>query len=334
MGPSQTPEPAGIPGGGAQAQKGGDKRDRATAQLGGSRNEPVRDTVAAVAQWRSPDRRPAVLAAWWLVKSPRQSCGLSAAPAQSPGSVTGAPGSQGHGNRFVPRPCLQMRPGLRGRGAPPKPEPEPWGSQHATLSPRAPAASQGGGHRAPGPGRCPAVMPTVGATGVQGARSKLTSPLRGQAGAPGRHSLPSKQRPQTVPSTSGVRAQTAAGRAGGEGGIPDKTPPAPRQPGGEGASGPAGWLRQFLFNRKRNDSCFILSRVALAGSGARRELCRGTLSTPALAVFRTFLHPLRRRELACRHLGQSLWWSGGGRGPRQVANLPGDHGTIRERAQS
>lgn len=139
MGPSQTPEPAGIPGGGAQAQKGGDKRDRATAQLGGSRNEPVRDTVAAVAQWRSPDRRPAVLAAWWLVKSLRQSCGLSAAPAQSPGSVTGAPGSQGHGNRSVPRPCLQMRPGLRGRGAPPQARARAMGlpTRHAlTKSPR------------------------------------------------------------------------------------------------------------------------------------------------------------------------------------------------------
>lgn len=66
---------------------------------------------------------------------------------------------------------------------------------------------------------------------------------------------------------------------GGKGGIPGETPPAAQQPGGHRPE-PAAWLKQFIFNRKINDSCFILSH-GFAGSEAR------TLSRKAYAF-----HPL------------------------------------------
>lgn len=78
---------------------------------------------------------------------------------------------------------------------------------------------------------------------------------------------------------------------GGKGGIPGESPPAAWHLEAGGAPEPAGGLSQFLFNRKRDDPCFILSCVAPAGSEAL--LCRGTpvLSTRSSCFSHFHLHP-------------------------------------------
>lgn len=177
-------------------------------------------------------------------------------------------------------PRLQTRKGAQGRtgdaqtraraaqrGAP--------NTRHPYTDP--PTASQGG--RAELPAQTPGGQrgrPPWGRTGAQGAGSKLTSPR------PGRGSWMQRPPLQVVPLNC---PQTPPGclaglcrRVGGEGGIPGETPPVPQQTGGPaGAQSLRAGSDGFSRTGKRNDSCFILSRAALAGA----EACRSVVERPS-----------------------------------------------------
>lgn len=164
--------------------------------------------------------------------------------------------------------------GLGDREAISKPEQEPlnqeqaWRSHQTSPFQILPRPATMAGYRVPGTDtQCPAVTPTVGTDGSAGSwkHAHLSAARQGLLGET---AFPPGSPPKLSPAPPGCLPRQWR-RVSGEGGIPGETPPVPQQPGGQGGPEPAGWLRRFLFNRKRNYSCFILSRVALAGSKAR-----------------------------------------------------------------
>lgn len=199
-----------------------------------------------------------------------------------PGSIKGVPSHPYGGKALTDREAVSKPE--QGHSARSRPGFLPLVHPTNVTLPKPPPAGQGGRVQSSGPDtRCPAATPTVETDGSAGSwqhahLSKARQGLLGEA------TSPPGSPPELSPAPPGSLPRLWR-RVSGEGGIPGETPPVPRQSGGQGGPKTAGWLRQFLFNRKRNDSCFILSRAALAGSKARHlpRLCRGmpVLSTPS-----------------------------------------------------
>lgn len=187
----------------------------------------------------------------------------------------------------------------------PGPRFHPLCSQHTSPLQRPPTAS--------GDGRAELQAGTWGAQqrcppwGQTGAEAR--SPLGGQVGALGAAASPPCSPPEPSPSPLGCLPRQEEG--GWEGGNSWRKAACSPAAWGARRPGACGLARQFLFNRKRNDSCFILSPAVPASAGARRPLlCRGTpvLSTapPAVCLSNFHLHPPLASGTHSQMLGSKL----------------------------
>ena len=131
----------------------------------------------------------------------------------------------------------------------------------------------------------------------------------------------------------------AGGWGAERGGIPDETPPAPRQPGWRGGPRARGLAEAVSLQQEKNGACFILSRVAPAGSGARGPALSWNACAfhPRYSCFSNFLAApagvgnmfADTQAQVRRHPGHRCWSRGA---PCPAAHLSQYCGAARERS--